>query len=350
MTATITRFGTMPDGTPVQRIELAAGGIRVGVLTLGATLHSVLAPDRHGARADVALGFASVGEYLAAPGYIGASIGRVANRIAGGCFGLDRQQYRLPVNNGANSLHGGAEGFDRRVWDIVSASATAVRLRLVSPDGDQGYPGELAVTADFTLGDDGVLCIDYRATTDRPTIVNLTSHAYWNLAGEGSGSIDDHVLTCPADAYTPVDAGLIPTGEIASIAGTPFDFRTGARLGDRIHGDDPQLRLAGGIDHNLVIARQPSAAPRQVARLADPGSGRRLDLWSNQPGLQVYSGNFLDGGSTGKSGHPYGRGAGIALEPQMFPDTPNRPKFGSLRLAPGEEYHHAIRLAFGIKQ
>ncbi len=346
MTANITRFGTMPDGTPVQRIELAGGGIRVGVLTLGGTLQSVLAPDRDGGLADVALGFASVGEYLAAPGYIGASIGRVANRIAAGRFTLDEREYQLPVNNGANSLHGGAEGFDRRVWDIVAATASAVRLRLVSPDGDQGYPGELTVTADFTLGD-GSLGIDYRATTDRPTIVNLTSHAYWNLAGEGSGSIDDHRLTSPAAAFTPVDAGLIPTGEIASVAGTPFDFRGGARLGDRIHGDDPQLQLAGGIDHNLVIARAPSVALRHMARLADPASGRSLDLWSNQPGLQVYSGNFLDGSSIGKSGRPYQRGAGIALEPQMFPDTPNHPAFGSLRLAPGEEYHHAIRLVFG---
>jgi aldose 1-epimerase len=347
VTATITPFGQMPDGTLVQRIELVGGGIRVGVLTLGATLHSVSAPDRDGVLADITLGFASVGEYLAAPGYLGASIGRVANRIAGGRFTLDGQAYRVAMNNGANSLHGGSNGFDRRVWDIVAATATSLRLRLVSPDGDQGYPGELVVTADFALADDGSLSIDYRATTDRPTLVNLTSHAYWNLAGDGSGSIDDHRLTVPAAAFTPVDAGLIPTGEIASVAGTPFDFRDGARLGDRVHGDDPQLQLGGGIDHNLVIARAPAIVPRLLARLAHP-AGRSLDLWSNQPGLQVYSGNFLDGSSIGKSGRAYQRGAGIALEPQMFPDTPNHPAFGSLRLAPGEVYHHQMRLVFGV--
>ncbi len=357
----IQHFGTMPDGRQVERCVLRAAGIEVAVLTLGATIQTARVPDRLGRVADVALGFASVAEYRAAPGYIGASIGRVANRIAGGRFTLDGQDYQLhyqlPVNNGTNSLHGGAEGFDRRVWRLVSATASAVRLALVSPHGDQGYPGELTVTADFALGDDAglniagaaSLSIDYRATTDRPTIVNLTTHAYWNLAGEGSGSIDDHRLTVPASAFTPVDAGLIPTGAVASVAGTPFDFRAGARLGDRIAGDHPQLRLAGGIDHNLVIAREPSVAPRHMARLADPASGRTLDLWSNQLGLQVYTGNFLDGSSTGKSGCAYHRGAGIALEPQMFPDTPNRPGFGSLRLVPGAVYHHAMRLVFGVE-
>ncbi|KPF77859.1 aldose epimerase [alpha proteobacterium AAP81b] len=342
-------FGSLPDSRRVERLVLHAAGIEVAVLTLGATLQSVRVPDARGLVADVALGFADLAGYLGASGYVGASIGRVANRIAGGRFRLDGQDYRVPCNNGANSLHGGSEGFDRRVWEVVTASTTAVRLRLVSPHGDQFYPGELTVTADFAVADGGMLTIDYRATTDRPTLVNLTTHAYWNLAGEGSGNIDDHVLTCPADAYTPVDAALIPTGAIASVAGTPFDFRTGARLGDRIHGADPQLRLAGGIDHNLVFARQPAAATRRVARLADPASGRTLELWSNQPGLQVYSGNFLDGSSTGKSGRAYARGAGIALEPQMFPDTANRPDFGSLGLAPGEVYAHAIRLVFGAE-
>jgi len=244
-------------------------------------------------------------------------------------------------------LHGGERGFDKNLWDIVAVkggSTAGVTLRYVSPDGDQGYGGTLTALATYTLSESGELSIEYKATTDRPTIVNITNHAYWNLAGEGSADgAMGHLLTIAADAYTPVDATLIPTGEIRSVAGTAFDFRKPMVVGLRVRDSrDQQIAFGRGYDHNFVSARVTTNEPRLLARLEDPVSGRGFELWSNQPGVQFYSGNFLDATVTGKSGHAYRQGDGIALEPQIFPDTPNRKEFGSARLAPGETYRNII--------
>lgn len=347
-------FGHLPDGRAVAAVTLVnARGMSATILAYGATLQSLVVPDREGALADVTLGHAGLGGYLANAAFFGSSVGRVANRIAGGRFVLDGAEYRVPCNNGAHALHGGPQGFDRMLWEVAEIAATPlprVVMTHVSPDGDQGFPGELRVTASYGLGDDGTLAIDYTATTDAPTIVNLTNHAYWNLAGEGAASgAMDHELMIPAETFLPTDAGAIPTGAFAPVSGTPFDFRRprviGARVDDTAH---PQIAIGRGYDHNWVVARGRSAAPRLVARLVHPASGRSLAVHSTEPGVQFYSGNFLDGTATGKTGKPYRRGDGVALEPQMFPDTPNRPAFGAIRLAPGETYRHAIRFIFGV--
>jgi aldose 1-epimerase len=338
----------------VEVVTLAnARGMRAAVLAWGASLQSVSVPDRAGVPADVTLGHASLAEYLAQDAYFGASVGRVANRIAGGRFTLDGTEYRIPATNGPNALHGGPVGFDRALWvieEVAAAPAPMVRLAHVSPHGDQGFPGELRVSADYTLTDEGDLVIDYRAQADRATVVNMTHHAYWNLAGESAPvSALDHVLTIPAEHVLPTDELAIPTGEFAPVAGTPFDFRQpmpiGARMEDTSH---EQIRIGHGYDHSWVIARERAPEPRRLARLAHPASGRTLEVLSTEPGVQFYSGNFLDGRFTGKGGKAYRRGDGIALEPQMFPDTPNRPGFGSIRLAAGEEYHHRIIFRFGL--
>jgi aldose 1-epimerase len=303
----------------------------------------VLVPDRRGALDDVALGHSTLTPYLDQPQYMGGTVGRVANRIAGGRFTLDGRQYQVPVNNGPNSLHGGAQGFDKRNWEILESDPARVVLRLVSPDGDQGYPGTVTATATYEIQGDS-LSVEYVATTDRPTLVNLSNHAYWNLAGEGAPrSALEQLLTIPADHFLPTDASAIPTGEIRPVAGTPFDFRERRRIEDDVRdASDEQIRFGRGYDHNWVVAREMSVEPHLVARLEDPLSGRVMELLSNQPGLQFYSGNFLDGTSFGKAGRLYRMGDAVALEPQMFPDTPNRPEFGSLRLAPGETYRNLI--------
>jgi aldose 1-epimerase len=350
--ATRRRFGQLPDGRAVEAVTLAnARGIEATILAYGAAIQSVLVPDREGRFADVALGHASIGPYVAQPQYLGATCGRVANRIAAGRFSLDGTRYRVPVNNGPNSLHGGSVGFDRLLWDIAEVRGGAepsVALRLVSPHGDQGYPGTLEVTAIYALDEAGTLSADYRATTDRPTLVNLTNHAYWNLAGEGGADgAMGHLLTIPAEHYLPTDAGAIPTGEFRLVAGTPFDFRTPQPVGARLRdAADEQIRIGKGYDHNWVVAREVAEAPRLLARVEEPLSGRVLEVRSTQPGVQFYSGNFLDGTSAGKAGRLYRQGDAIVLEPQMFPDTPNRPEFGSLRLAPGETYQNRIEFAF----
>jgi aldose 1-epimerase len=347
-------FGHLPDGRAVEAVTLAnAGGMRAVVLAWGARLQAVIVPDRGGVLADVTLGHARLAEYCAQDAYFGASIGRVANRIARGRFALDGVEYAVPANNGPNALHGGPVGFDRALWVIAavtSGPAPSVRLAHVSPDGDQGFPGTLHLTATYTLTKAGEIVIDYRARTDRATVVNITNHAYWNLAGESApSSAHDHMLMIPAAHFLPIDDTAIPTGEFAPVAGTPFDFRTpmpiGARLGE---GGHDQIRIGQGYDHSWVIARACAGAPRLLAHLAHPPSGRTLALLSSAPGVQFYSGNFLDGRFSGKGGKAYGRGDGIALEPQMFPDTPNRPEFGSIRLMPGERYHHRIIFRFGV--
>jgi aldose 1-epimerase len=341
-------FGTLPDGGKVEAISLSNDrGMSARILTYGASIHSVFVPDRDGALADVALGHATLAEYLAQPQYLGATVGRVANRIAGGRFTLDGRDYRVPVNNGPNSLHGGAVGFDKTNWAVGALHEgpnPSVALHYLSPDGDQGYPGALSATATYSLDEENGLSVEYRATTDRTTIVGLSNHAYWNLAGEGSadGALG-HLLTIPAGHYLPTDASAIPTGEIRPVDDTAFDFRQPIPIGARVRdAAEEQIRLGHGYDHNWVVTRDVSSEPRLLARVEDPRSGRVMRIFSNQPGIQFYSGNFLDGTSAGKAGRSYRMGDGIALEPQMFPDTPNRPEFGSVRLEPGQTYRNLI--------
>ncbi|TAL74200.1 MAG: galactose mutarotase [Rhodanobacter sp.] len=346
-------FGTLPNGNKVEVVTLDDGhGFTARVISLGASLQSLMLPDRHGKLADVVLAYPNLNDYLAKPQYFGATVGRFANRIAKGRFTLDGKSYQLTLNDGPNSLHGGTKGFDKVVWQVVKvvkAPEPSVTLRYVSPDGDQGYPGTLTATATYTLKAGHELDIDYRATTDKPTIVNLSNHTYWNLGGEGSGSIYDDILTIPADSITPVDDTLIPTGEFRAVAGTAYDFRHGKPIGRDIRdGREPQLLRGHGYDMNWVISRTEAPAPRLVAKVEDPHSGRVLTLHSAQPGLQFYSGNFLDGTSVGKSGRIYRQGDAFVLEPQRFPDTPNHPDFGSARLAPGQTYHNHIVYRFSV--
>lgn len=350
-TAVRAAFGRLPDGGVVEAVTLDTGRLTVRVITLGASLQSLQAPDRQGRRADVVLGYADLAGYLAAPNYFGATVGRFANRIALGRFTLDGHAYQTPVNNGPNSLHGGTRGFDKVNWTVVEqhgGASPGVTLRYVSPDGDQGYPGKLTATAVYTLGPDDALHVTYSAVTDKPTVVNLSNHAYWNLAGEGSplGAMG-HVLTIPAEAFLPTDAGAIPTGEVRPVAGTPFDFRAGKTVNQDVRdGRDEQIRFARGFDHNWVLSHEAVAAPRVVARVEEPVSGRVMEVLSDQPGLQFYSGNFLDGTITGKSGRIYREGDALVLEPQRFPDAPNRPAFASARLDPGATYVNHIVFRF----
>ncbi|MFK2878365.1 aldose epimerase family protein [Rhodanobacter hydrolyticus] len=346
-------FGTLPDGRKVEVLTLDDGhGFTARVISLGASLQSLMLPDRHGKLADVVLAYPDLHDYLAKPQYFGATVGRFANRIAKGRFTLDGKSYQLTINDGPNSLHGGTKGFDKVVWQVVKVVKSpepSVTLQYVSPDGDQGYPGRLTATATYTLKAGHELDIDYSATTDKPTIVNLSNHTYWNLGGEGSGSVYGDIVTIPGDSITPVDDTLIPTGEFRAVAGTDYDFRQGKPIGRDIRdGKEPQLLLGHGYDMNWVISRTEAPAPRRVAKVEDPHSGRVLELYSTQPGLQFYSGNFLDGTSLGKSGRIYRQGDAFVLEPQRFPDTPNHPDFGPARLAPGQIYRNRIVYRFSV--
>lgn len=315
-----------------------ADGVRVSVSSYGASVTEVLAPDRDGRLANVALGFATVEEYAAHRGQcFGATVGRFANRIGGARFPLDGTTYELPRNDGDNCLHGGPEGFDRCVWETVAAEEARVAYRYVSPDGEMGFPGTLVVDVVYEL-DGTELRIEHRATTDAPTVLNLTNHTTWNLAGEGSGSVEGHVLTVAASAYAAVGPGLVPTGELAAVDGTPLDFRAPMPIGARLRDPHPQLALARGYDHNLVLDDVGAAEPAFAARLEEPRSGRTLEVWTTQPGLQVYSGNVLDGTLRGPSGRAYRQGDGVAFEAQHFPDSPNRPEFPSTVLRPGETF------------
>lgn len=342
-------FGTLPDGTPVEAVTLiGANGVSARIMTLGATLQALNAPDRAGHIADVTLGYDDARAYVEHPNFWGQTVGRYANRIAGGRFTLDGKTYQLPLNDKTNSLHGGARGFDKYNWQIVEVSdkggLAKVALRMVSPAGDQGYPGTLTVTTTYTLDDRGDLTIDFDASTDAPTIVNLTNHALFNLAGEGApGGALGHRMTVAAHRFTPVDAALIPTGELRDVAGTPFDFTRGRVIDDVVRdGRDPQIVIGRGIDHNFVLDAGKTAEPKLAVRLEDSASGRVLEVLTDQPGIQVYTGNFLDGTFVGKNRHVYRMGDGIALEPQVFPDTPNKPAFGSARVDPGKPYHHRM--------
>ena len=340
-------FGTLSDGTAVTAFRLRSDELEVTVLDLGGVLQSVLAPDREGRRSDVVLGFDAAEPYATVSPYFGALVGRYANRIANARFSLNGREYRLPANNGPNCLHGGPDAFDTRHWDADELGATGVRLSLVSPDGDEGFPARLAVTVTYTLTGDS-LRLEYEARNEEAdggpaTVVNLTNHTYWNLAGEGSGSVGEHELQVHASRYTPTDATSIPTGEIAPVEGTPFDFRTSTPLGARWRDGDEQLALAGGYDHNLVLDGASGGAPERkglalAAVVREPGSGRVLEVWTDQPGVQVYSANKLDGSLRGKAGRLYRSGDALCLETQHFPDSPNHPDFPSTVLAPGESF------------
>jgi aldose 1-epimerase len=349
-------FGTLADGRAVEAITLTNGhGVSARIITLGAAVQSLLLPDRQGTKADVVLGFTTASDYAANPQYFGATVGRFANRIAKGRFALDGKSYALATNNGPNSLHGGLVGFDKVIWSvngIAQGPTGSVTLKYISPDGDQGYPGTLTVTAMYSLNGHDELSVEYRATTDEPTVVNISNHSYFNLAGEGAAEgVMHHLLMLPAEEYTPVDKTLIPTGEFRHVAGTAFDFRTAKAIGRDIRtGSDEQLVYGKGYDHNWVVSRAPVSTPRLVARLTEPVSGRVMEILSNQPGIQFYSGNFLDATVTGKSGHIYRQGDAIVLEPQLFPDTPNQPAFGSARLAPGDTYVNRIIYRFSVSR
>jgi aldose 1-epimerase len=334
-------FGKLADGTKVHRWSLENGGTRLKVISYGGIVQSLEIPDRHGRYANVSLGYDNLASYVAGTTFFGATIGRYGNRIAKGQFTLDGKSYQLSVNDGVNSLHGGAKGFNTKVWDIegfTSGSDVGLHLYYTSVDGEMGYPGTLKVRVTYTLTAHGDWRIDYRATTDRATVVNLTNHTYYNLAGEGSGGIYDHELHLAAGRFTPTDSGLIPTGELARVAGTPFDFRTAKPVGRDIRVGHPQLVTAKGFDHNWVLDKGVTAEPEHIATLRDPGSGRTLKIATDQPGVQFYSGNFLDGTLVGPSGHTYRQGDGMCLETQHFPDSPNHPSFPSTVLRPGQTY------------
>ncbi|HEX7901003.1 MAG TPA: aldose epimerase family protein [Planctomycetota bacterium] len=309
------------EGVPVRLFTLASGGLTLRAMSYGAIVTELRLPDG----TDVALGLPDLAGYVAGHPYFGCVAGRCANRIAAGRFSIDGRGHQVSLNNGPHHLHGGVRGFDRRVWD-AEADGTRVRFTRVSPDGEEGYPGAVRAAVEYALTPAGEFRVEMTATTDAPTLVNLAHHTYWNLAGRGT--ILDHVLTIDADAYTPVDAGLIPTGEIAPVAGTPFDFRRPKRVGDDL------AKVPGGYDHNFAF--------RGVARLEDPASGRALELRSSEPGIQFYSGNFLDGTSKGKAGATYPKHAGLCLETQKFPDAVNRPGWISPVLRPGETYRHVM--------
>jgi aldose 1-epimerase len=348
-TVTSQPFGKMPDGTPVEIYTLSDGAFEARIATYGGVVVSLKAPDRSGKTADVVLGFDDLDGYVAnfngpADAYFGALIGRYANRIARGSFTLDGHKYSLPLNNGTNTLHGGPHGFNNVVWEAKQI-ADGVELSYLSKDGEAGYPGNLTATVRYTLVK-GDLRIEYWATTDKNTVVNLTNHSYFNLAGQGD--ILNHQLTLHASRFTPVDAGLIPTGELEAVESTPFDFRKATAVGARINADDPQLHLGRGYDHNWVLD---SGGGRlaEAAELYDPSSGRLLRVLTDQPGIQFYSGNFLDGSIKGKGGKPDVLHAALCLETQHFPDSPNHPDFPSTELKPGQRYHTVTVYSFSTR-
>ncbi len=351
--ASVTRgsFGTLPDGTSVEVFTLTnTAGVDIRAITYGGIIVSIRTPDRTGALADIALGHETLDGYVKNSPYFGCIAGRYANRIAKGRFTLDGAPYTLATNNGPNHLHGGVKGFDKVVWagePFKNARGVGVVLSYTSRDGEEGYPGALKTRVTYTLTDRNELVVDYEATTDKATVVNLTQHTYFNLAGAGTGDILGHELRLDADRYTPVDATLIPTGELAPVAGTPFDFRKPLAIGARINQDHPQLKAGGGYDHNFVLTR---ARPglMHAARVVEPSTGRTLDVSTTEPGLQLYTGNFLDGTITGKGGRVYAHRSGFCLETQHYPDSPNQPAFPSTVLRPGQDYKTTTVFAFGI--
>lgn len=347
-------FGTLPTGETVDVITIGnARGTEVRVATYGGIILSLRTLDRVGQLDDIVLGYDDLDGYLQNSPYFGAIIGRYGNRIAHGRFTLDGTTYKLATNNGPHHLHGGARGFDKVVWKcapFAQDGAAGAVFTHTSPHGDEGYPGALAVQVAYSLNDRDDLSFDYRALTDRPTIVNLTQHSYFNLAGAGNGDVLAHDLTLHAVHYTPVDETLIPLGAFAPVAYTPFDFRTPARIGARIRDGDAQLVRGGGYDHNFVLKPLTGNTPRHAAHVHEPTTGRTLDVHTTEPGVQFYSGNFLDGSISGKGGRQYGPRAGFCLETQHFPNSPNEPRFPSTVLRPGEEYRSRTIFQFGVRE
>lgn len=334
-------FGTLPDGREVELYILTNNtGMQVSIATWGGIVTALTVPDRRGRMADVVLGFDRLDRYLAGHPYFGAIVGRYANRIANGSFTLDGRTYSLETNNNENHLHGGVTGFDKALWQARSRSmpdGPLLELDYVSADGEEGYPGRLEVTVSYTLAHDNALRIDYRATTDKPTPINLTNHSYFNLAGQGSGDVLNHRVSIDADRFTPIDSGLIPTGELRRVDGTPMDLREPVVVGSKIDNDDEQLLLAGGYDHNWVLNKVGSELS-PAAKVSDPTTGRVMEVLTREPGVQFYTANFLDGSLSGKDGVVYRRRCALCLETQHFPDSPNRPEFPSTILRPGGLY------------
>jgi len=347
-------FGKTPDGQPVDLFVLTnKGGAEASITNYGGAVVSLKVPDRNGKLVDVVLGYDTLDGYVNDKAYLGAIVGRYGNRIAHAQFVLDGKTYALAKNNGDNSLHGGIKGFNKAVWTAKTFSAKdgqSVELSYLSKDGEEGFPGNLKVTVTYTLTDANALRIEYSATTDKKTVVNLTNHSYFNLAGQGSGDILGHLLTIEADQFTPVDSGLIPTGELRDVMGTPFDFRKPTAIGARINQDDEQLKLGGGYDHNFVLRMPMDRGEYLAARVLEPASGRVLEVWTTEPGVQFYTGNFLDGKTPGKAGHTYPKRSAFCLETQHFPDSPNQPKFPSVVLNPGERYHTITTYKFSTEK
>ncbi len=341
-------WGHTADGTPVPIYTLKSGQIEVRVMAYGAKLVSIRTPDRSGKMADIVLGYDSLQDYLNdAKTHFGSIVGRYGNRIALGKFSLDDKTYQIPVNNGPNALHGGTMGFDRYVWQSKEVP-NGVEFTLVSPDGDMGFPGKLTAHVKYTV-EGNTLRLDYSATTDKDTVLNLTNHAYFNLNGDDQGNILNQKIQLDAEKYTPTDAGLIPTGELASVAGTPLDFRKPEVIGARINADNPQLKQAGGYDFNFVLNGKMGTL-HPAATVTDPESGRKMAVETTEPGVQFYSGNFLDGTFTGRHGVKYERNTGFCLETQHFPDSPNHSNFPSTELRPGETFHSTTTFTFGIEK
>ena len=347
-------FGKTPDGQPVDLFVLTnKDGGEVSITNYGGAVVSVKVPDRSGKLADVVLGYDGIDGYVNDKSYFGALIGRYGNRIGHAQFVLDGKTYTLAKNNGENSLHGGVKGFNKAVWTAKTLSkkdCQALELSYLSKDGEEGFPGNLRVTVTYTWTDANALKIEYSATTDKKTVVNLTNHSYFNLAGQGNGDILGHLLTIEADKFTPVDSGLIPTGELRDVAGTPFDFRKPTAIGARISQDDEQVKLGGGYDHNFVLRRSAGSSESLAARVVEPTSGRVLEVWTTEPGVQFYTGNFLDGKTAGKGGATYPKRSVFCLETQHFPDSPNQPKFPSVVLSPGERYHTITTYKFSVEK
>ena len=345
-------FGKMPDGRTIDLYTLTNNhGMRVAITNYGGIVVSIVVPDRNGKPGDVVLGFDNLEGYLGKEPYFGALVGRYGNRIGNSRFKLDGAEHKLPANDGPNSLHGGLKGFDKRVWTAreIRGEHPALELTYLSKDGEEGYPGNLSVKIVYSLAEDNALRIDYSATTDKDTVLNLTNHSYFNLAGEGKGDILKQEIMINSDRFTPIDGTLITTGELRTVAGTPFDFRKPAAIGSRIDADDEQIKFGKGYDHNFVLNRS-GAGPSLAARVADPGSGRVLEVLTTQPGLQFYTGNFLDGSIHGKGGKAYGRRSAFCQETQHFPDSPNKPSFPSTELKPGQTYRQSTVFRFSTSK
>ena len=347
-------FGKTPDGKAIELYTLTnANGLKARIMTYGGIIVSLEVPDRDGKLGDITLGYDTLSGYIKETPYFGALVGRYGNRIGKGRFTLDGVEYRLATNNNENHLHGGVKGLDKVVWDaegVKDADGVGVKLTYLSVDGEEGYPGNLTCTVVYTLTDKDELKISYRAQTDKATPINLTHHSYFNLAGQGTCDILDHELMLNADKFTPTDAGLIPTGEVCSVEGTPMDFRKPKKIGARINADYEPLKFGLGYDHNWVLNKPTEGQMSLAARVYEPSSGRVMEIFTTEPGIQFYAGNFLDGTITGKGGKVYEHRYGLCLETQHFPDSPNKPNFPSVILRPGQIYKHETIHKFYTKK